>query len=84
MAAVRIRANKYCSETFKEAEIPQLAASKTVTRIASEWAKKDLRTQFSPLAAICRTNWTVKMRLINAEKNTFHVLQLQPKKQRNS
>ncbi len=46
--------------------------------------EKDLRPQFSLLAAICRTNWAVKMRLITAEKDTFHVLHLQPQKQRNS
>lgn len=55
--------------------------SKTVRITIVSEPKKDLRPQFSLLAAICRTNWTVKMRLITAEKDTFHVLHLQPQKQ---
>lgn len=64
-------------------------ASMMVTGISSEWSgggkKKILCVQFIPLAAICRTNWTVRMRLLQQLlERTHHVLHLQPRKQHNT
>lgn len=43
-----------------------------------------LCVQFIPLAAICRTNWTVRMRFLQQLlKNRHHVLHLQARKQQN-
>lgn len=67
-------------------------ASMIVMEISSEWSGRGvgvggggiLCVQFIPLAAICRTNWTVRMRFLQQLlKNRHHVLHLQTRKQQN-